>query len=207
MNKHPQFLSTKESLKVLNVCKQTLISYDKKGLIDTIRSPCGKRLYNIQKFLGEKGNDPILNIKSVCYCRVSSISQKPELENQVAYLKNKYPTYEIIQDIGSGINFKRRGLIKIIDLAIRNELENLVITYKDRLCRIGYDLIEHILISYSNTNIVIEEKSDTSKEDEIVEDILQIITVFSARVHGLRHYKTKLEESLANELNAKNEKI
>ena len=68
---------------------------------------------------------------------------------QICYLTERYPDHEIIKDIGSGINFKRKGLQKLINLAINNELEEVVITYKDRLCRIGYDLIEFIFEKYS----------------------------------------------------------
>ena len=105
-------------------------------------------------------------------------------------MKKKYPDYEIITDIGSGINFKRKGLQKIIKMAVNNELEELVIAYKDRLCRIGYDLIEYMIIEFSNGKIIIENEETLSPEEEVVKDLLQIITVFSARVNGLRSYKT-----------------
>ena len=81
----------------------------------------------------------------ICYCRVSSYDQKEDLSRQIKFLKKKYPKHQVITDIGSGINFKRKGLLKLLNLAIENKLDEVVITYKDRLCRIGYDLIEHIL--------------------------------------------------------------
>jgi putative resolvase len=101
----------------------------------------------------------------------------------------KYPNHEIIKDIGSGINFKRKGLLKIIDLAIENKLDELVVTYKDRLCRIGYDLLEHILTTYSNTKIIIENKEVKSSEQQITEDLIEIITVYSSKLYGHRSYK------------------
>jgi len=83
--------------------------------------------------------------RNICYARVSSHSQKEELENQKNILKKVYPDYELLYDIGSGINFKRKNSLKIIEYGLNNELETLVVTYKDRLCRIGYDLIDTLL--------------------------------------------------------------
>jgi len=104
-------------------------------------------------------------------------------------MKIKYPEHEILTDIGSGINFHRGNLKKIIDLGIKNNLEELVIAYKDRLCRIGYDLIEYILKEYSNTKIIIEKEEEKSPEKELTDDLIEIITVFSSKLHGMRSYK------------------
>ena len=188
MNK--EFVAPKIATKILGVHHQTLYNYEKKGLIETIRTPGGKRLYNIKKYLGEHTEIENKIKNKICYCRVSTNGQKDDLERQIDYMKKKYPDYEIITDIGSGINFKRKGLQKIIKMAVNNELEELVIAYKDRLCRIGYDLIEYIIIEFSNGKIIIENEETLSPEEEVVKDLLQIITVFSARVNGLRSYKT-----------------
>jgi predicted site-specific integrase-resolvase len=109
-------------------------------------------------------------------------------------MKNKYPDYDILYDIGSGINFNRPNLNKIIKLAIKNKLEELVIAYKDRLCRIGYELIENILIDNSNTKIIIIKKDIKSPEKELTEDLIEIITVFSSKLYGMRSYKEKNEK-------------
>ena len=104
-------------------------------------------------------------------------------------MKNKYPNQEILFDIGSVINNNRNNLKKIINYGIKNELEELVIAYKDRLCRIGYDLIEYILKDFSNTNIIIEKDDIKSPEKELTDDLIEIITVFSSKLHGMRSYK------------------
>lgn len=186
-----EFITPKEASKILNVHYQTLYNYEKKGLIQTLRTPGGKRLYNVKDYLKNQKVDMELSKKkiNICYCRVSTHGQRDDLDRQIKYMKEKYPTYEIIKDIGSGINFKRAGLQKIISRAINGEIDNLVIAYKDRLCRIGYDLIEYIIKTYSNGKIIIENDIKSSPEEEIVNDLLQIITVFSARVNGLRNYK------------------
>jgi predicted site-specific integrase-resolvase len=111
-------------------------------------------------------------------------------------MKEKYPTFEILSDIGSGINFKRKNLKVIINLGLKNELGILAIAYKDRLCRIAYDLIADLLIENSETKIIIENKSDQSFEQELADDMIQIVTVFSSRLYGMRSYKNRILNKL-----------
>lgn len=186
------YVNAKEVCKILGVCNRTLHSYDKNGKIEVLRTEGGWRKYNIKKYLKE--NNIIhekYNVikKNIIYARVSSYDRKDDLERQINYLLSKYPNYEVIKDIGSGINFKRDGLKKIIKYAISNELENLVITYKDRLCRIGYDLIEFLLKEYSSANIIIENNEFKTKNEEITEDLIEIITVYSSKLYGSRTNK------------------
>ena len=147
----------------------TLYNWDKKKLIETIRTPGGKRLYNVKKYLGniDKNksnvihvnnptmNERILNSKKkYIYARVSSVGQKEDLNRQIQLLQSKYPSHELLTDIGSGMNLNRRGLRRIIDEAINNKIEEVIIVYKDRLCRYGYELIEDIIKKYSNGKII-----------------------------------------------------
>ena len=104
-------------------------------------------------------------------------------------MKEKYPGYKIIGDVGSGINFKRKGLRKIIDLAILNKLDTLVVSYKDRISRIGYDLIEFILVNYSNTKIIIDKHKEETVQEEIANDLIEIMTVYTGKISGMRSYK------------------
>ena len=119
------------------------------------------------------------------------MGQKNDLKRQKEYMKDKYPEHEIIEDIGSGINFNRRGLRKIIDLAIDGEIEEVVVAYKDRLTRFGYDLTEDIINKYSGGIIVVENNKEVKKKakEELVEDVLQILNVYTAKMNGLRRYK------------------
>ena len=191
------YYTPKEASEKLGVHWQTLKNWEKNGKIKCVRSPGGKRYYDIKDFISKTEmnenkkieNKEIILKKKICYCRVSSYSQKTELNNQIKYMKNKYPNHEILFDIGSGINFNRNNLKKIINYGIKNELEELVIAYKDRLCRIGYDLIEYILKDFSNTNIIIEKDDIKSQEKELTDDLIEIITVFSSKLHGMRSYK------------------
>jgi predicted site-specific integrase-resolvase len=128
------------------------------------------------------------------YARVSSHNQKPDLERQIEILKIKYPNYKLISDIGSGINLNRRGLRLIIDQAIMGKINEIVIVYKDRLCRFGYELIEDLIKKYSNGKIIIlENKINKDVKEELVDDVLQIMNIFVAKINGLRKYKKKIE--------------
>ena len=140
-----------------------------------------------------KNNKDKLNI---CYIRVSTLSQKNDLERQRKFMVDKYPTYEIIEDIGSGINFNRKGLRKIIKLAISGKINKLVVAYKDRLTRFGYELIEDLIKDYSDGNIIIEDSKEIKKEpkEELVEDVLQILNVYTAIMNGLRKYSKNTEK-------------
>jgi len=145
-----------------------------------------------------KKNNKIKNNNklNICYIRVSTLSQKNYLERQIKYMTKKYPTYEVIEDIGSGINFNRKGLRKIIKLAISGKINKLVIAYKDRLTRFGYELIEDLIKDYSNGHIIIEDSKEIKKEpkEELVEDVLQILNVYTAKMNGLRKYLKKTEK-------------
>lgn len=184
-----EYVGMQEAIKTLKLCKKTLQNYDKNGKIETIRLPNNHRRFNVKKYM--KDNNIINSIKikkRVIYCRVSSHDRKDDLERQVNYLSTKYnnDSHEIITDIGSGINFKRKGLQKIIDYAVKDELKEIIVTYKDRLCRIGYDLIKHMLTTYSNAEIIIDASEDKSPNQEITEDLIEIITVYSSKIHGKR---------------------
>ena len=140
------YVSPKEASKILGVHWQTLRNWDNNGLIETIRSMGGKRFYNVKKYIeihGIKQKDK--NKRNICYCRVSSVNQKSDLDNQIEYMKHKYPNNEIISDIASGLNFNRSGLNKIIKYALNGEINELIVAYKDRLARFGFDLINTII--------------------------------------------------------------
>ncbi len=198
-----QYYTPKETSEKLGVHFQTLRNWEKEGKIKCIRSPGGKRFYDLNGFLKKYDNNGNNKLqieekeklkRKICYCRVSSNSQKIELENQIKYMKIKYPDYEMLYDIGSGINFNRPNFNKILNYGINNEIESLVVSYKDRLCRIAYELVENILKEYSNCNIIIENDEEKSPEEELIEDMLQIVTVFSSRLYGIRSYKKFLDE-------------
>jgi excisionase family DNA binding protein len=183
------FLRPEEASRLLNVTKTTLIQWDKDGKIKTTRTKGGHRRYL-------KSSLPLISSdekpkRKICYCRVSTHGQKNDLETQVNFFKSRYPDHEIIKDLGSGINFKRKGFIAILDAAVQGDISEVVVTHKDRLCRFGFELIERIISIHSKGKIVVLNKKETSPEKELVDDLLSIVTVFSSRLYGLRSHSIK----------------
>ena len=137
---------------------------------------------------------PKIDRKIIGYCRVSSNKQKDDLQRQIEnmkmYLTAQGKPFEIISDIGSGINYKKKGLKELIKLISQNQVDKVVVLYKDRLLRFGYELVEYIASLY-NCEIEIIDNTEKSEQQELVEDLVQIITVFSCRLQGKRANKAR----------------
>jgi len=189
-----EYLTAKQAKSILGCCTKSLQDWDKKGLIEVRRTAGGRRRYNVKKYTEDNNLQSLLGVpddrKNVIYCRVSSHDRKNDLDRQSTFLQEKYPNHELIQDVGSGINFKRKGLQRIIQYAIANQLNEVVVTYKDRLCRIGYDMIEFIIKKYANGNITILHVEEESRHEEITKDLIEIITVYSSKIHETRRNPT-----------------
>jgi predicted site-specific integrase-resolvase len=195
-----EYLSTKEARKLLSVSIDTLRSWDKQGKINTIRTPSGFRMYSksdIYNILGCTLDSP--KKKKVCYARVSSKKQEDDLLRQKSFFEREYPDYLLVTDIGSGINWKRKGLNRILDLAIKGDLEELVVAHKDRLSRFAFELIESIISKTGGKVVVLDRSSEKSENEELADDILSIIHVDSCRANGKRRYtsnKSKENQSI-----------
>ena len=137
---------------------------------------------------------------TIGYARVSSHKQKDDLKRQVEnikmYMLAKGYRFEVIEDIGSGINYTKKGLNELINKITNHEVDKVVVLYKDRLLRFGFELIENLCKKYG-TEIEIIDNTEKTEEQELVEDLVQIITVFSCEIQGKRKSKTKkiLEET------------
>ncbi|WP_246844534.1 IS607 family transposase [Hydrocoleum sp. CS-953] len=129
----------------------------------------------------------------ICYCRVSSAKQKDDLKRKVEFMEGEYPKAEIIKDIGSGLNFKRKGLRAILDRLLRGDKLTIIVTCRDRLTRFGFELIQY-LVEQNGGEILVQGPAIYCPESEMVADVLSIIHIFSCRVHGLRKYKQKIKE-------------
>jgi putative resolvase len=193
------FISRKHALEKLGIHYHTLYSLAKKGEIETIM--VGRnQMYNVEKYLNNQGIKEEKIKRKICYCRVSSYKQKEDLKRQIIYMKELYPEYEIISDIGSGLNYNREGLQKIIEYGIKGELEILVIAYKDRLARFGFELIEKIINKYSNGKIIILNKEEEKTPyEEITKDIISIMNVYAAKINGLRKYNKPIKDAIEKE--------
>jgi len=196
-----KYYSIREFSNILGVSAQTLRNWDKKGTLKPHHtSPNGYRYYSHEQLNKVLNVTPNLDRLTVGYCRVYSNKQKDDLERQVEnmrlYLMAKGSPFEIITDIGSGINYKKKGLRELIKLITQNKVDRVVVIYKDRLLRFGFELIEYIASLY-NCEIEIVDNTEKSEQQELVEDLVQIITVFSCKLQGKRANKTrKLVEDL-----------
>ena len=193
--------------KKINRTQQTLRNWDKSGKLkpQIVDKNTGYRYYTekqLKEFYGEVSNKERMVIG---YCRVSSAKQKEELERQVenvkTYLITKGYQFKIISDIGSGINYDRKGLNQLIQMILQDEVSKVVVLYKDRLVRFGFELIENIC-EFKSVDIEVIDSTEKSEEQEVVEDLVQIITVFSCRLQGKRANKAKkmIKELLENDI-------
>lgn len=191
------YLSRNEASKLLKIHYHTLYKLADNNEIDTIKKG-SRQYYNVNKYLKDKGIVKTqVNKKYICYCRVSSQKQKEDLKNQIEYMKKEYPYHEIISDIASGLNYERPGLKKILKYAVNGEIEELVIAYKDRLMRFGFELIEWLIKEKSNGKIkILNNNEELTPTEEITKDIISIMNIYTAKVNGLRKYKKQIKEEL-----------
>ena len=200
-----------EFAKLLNVTVKTLQNWDKQGTLKAYRTPTNQRFYT------EEQLNQVLNLSNnnqnkkqglkIGYCRVSTHNQKNSLENQEEYLRSYTNAKgvildEVFTDIDSGINYSRKNFNKILELVEAGEISEIYVTYKDRFVRFGFDWFNNFCEKHGSKIIILNQPS-TSSEQELAEDLLNIVTVFSARNNDLATYKKQLEQNL-NEKNSKN---
>lgn len=181
--------------KEIGVSISTLRTWDKTGYLKP-----AKVLDNGYRYYSDEQVDKYLNVDSdiddrkiVLYARVSTKKQMDDLDRQIENLKTyaytKGYSFELITDIGSGLNYKKEGLKKLIRMICNKEVKKLVILYKDRLVRFGFELIEEVC-RINDVEIEIIDNTTVSKEQELTDDLIQIITVFANRLYGSRSRKT-----------------
>lgn len=188
-------LRIRAAAKALGVSQHTLTRWRRKGLVKAHRfGEHGHWVFDVEEGSVDQTQQLSPNNEriSIIYVRVSTRKQIPHLKNQIEILQQKYPTHRVIKDVGSGLNFKRKGLLQILELSLAGQVREVCVTHKDRLCRFAYDLLEHIF-KRNNTKIRVdaqdnenETSASNSNESELAEDILSIITVFGAKLHGAR---------------------
>ena len=190
-----EYLSTKKVRKILGVTTPTLINWSKTGKVATVRTPSGQRLYNKQDIFNIARIDKVVETKrKVCYCRVSSKKQIDDLERQKNFFKSRYPDHELVTDIGSGINWKRKGFKTILEQSMSGDISEVVVAHRDRLCRFAFELIEWILQRKKVKLIVLNDKNSESENTELADDILSIIHIYSCRNMGRSRYANKSEK-------------
>ena len=176
---------------VLGVTPKTIRLWEKEGKITSVKTAGGHRRFHASDVLKSKKQSNL----TIAYARVSTNDQKEDLERQKKILElfcaEKGWVFEIISDIGSGINYNKKGLERLIKLICLGEIERLVISHKDRLLRFGSEIIFSICEQHNVEIVIINKSNNSTFEEELTNDVLEIITVFSAKLHGSRSHKNK----------------
>ena len=191
-----KYYSSKKVTEILGVTAQTLRNWDKEGKLKPAYTKSnGYRYYSEESVLAytqERKTKKNLNV--IGYARVSSKKQSDDLERQVnnlkSYISSKYDSFDIITDIGSGINYNKPGLKKLIEKINKKEVDLIIVLYKDRLLRFGFELVEYFA-ELNNVKIEVLDKIDKNQDQELVEDLVQIVTDFSYKLQGKTKRKAK----------------
>ena len=186
-----------EAAEALGVSAQTLRRWEREGrLLPDERTAGGQRRYDLARLKPEKFRSQAEAVrKTVAYARVSSHDQKDDLERQKQvlelYCARQGWTFEVIADLGSGMNYHKKGLKKLLEAIIEGQVGRLVITHKDRLLRFGAELVFAICEAKNVEVVILNQGEDTTFEEDLAKDVLEIITVFSARLYGSRSRKNQ----------------
>lgn len=189
-----------EFAEMLGVSVKTLQRWDNDGKLIAFRNPANRRYYTHNQYLEYIGkmstNEDVR--KTVIYARVSSSGQKDDLKNQVEFLKQFANARGIIvddtlQDMGSGLNYNRKKWNKLLEDCMIGNIKTIIIAHTDRFIRFGYEWFERFL-KLNGVEIIVVNNEALSPEEEMVQDLINIIHVFSCRIYGLRKYKKKIED-------------
>jgi predicted site-specific integrase-resolvase len=191
-----KMVSIQEAAEFLGVAAQMLRRWEREGkLVPDERTPGGRRRYDLARLRPEQFHAPEAARRTVAYARVSSHDQKDDLERQKQvlelYCARQGWTFEVVADLGSGMNYHKKGLKRLLGAIIDDEVGRLVITHKDRLLRFGAELVFAICEAKNVEVVILNQGEDTTFEEDLAKDVLEIITVFSARLYGSRSRKTQ----------------
>lgn len=187
------YLPLRKAVERLGLHPNTLRKYADDGIIPSIRNPAGQRLFDVDAWLRIAEQSAV-----ICYCRVSSYKQRDDLARQIERMQALYPQAGIIKDIGSGLNFKRKGLRSLLERLMRGDKLKVVVTHRDRLARFGFDLFK-FLIEKNGGELLVLDAGVGSPESERTEDLLAILHHFSYRMHGQRGYKGQADKNLSGQ--------
>ena len=188
--------SIKQAANQLGVSVSTLRRWDETGVLVAQRTPKGHRRYDLSKINPNLTRNKVeQQRKTIAYARVSSHEQKPDLQRQIEmlelYCSAQGWSFEVISDLGSGMNYHKKGLKRLLDDILDNKIDRLVLTHKDRLLRFGAELVFALCEARQVEVVIINQGENLSFEEELAQDVLEIITVFSARLYGSPSKKDK----------------
>ena len=200
-------LKVSEAAEYLGVSISTMRRWEQEGKLIPSRTAGNQHRYDtieLMKFRGQKTNAKY----TIAYARVSSSDQKDDLERQVNNISNyciaKGYQFRVIKDVGSGLNYNKKGLNELIESICAKEIDRIVVNYKDRLLRFGYEMLEQVCNLNGVKIEIINFTEDKTYEEELVEDVLSVVTVFSSRLYGSRSHKAnKLKRNVEDVLKEK----
>ena len=189
-------LKPAEAARILDVSTQTLRNWSNTGRLRCSYTEGGNARYKLCDLkrasgaIGGRLDDDDPESTSYIYARVSSYKQKAYLQRQIDFLRSKFPNHQVITDIGSGVNFSRKGLVSLLDRCLAGHVNEVVVAHRDRLARIGFDLLEHIITRAGSILTVSEDPDCHGCFKELSDDLMAVVTHFAARHHGRRKYKS-----------------
>jgi len=203
------FISTQQAARITGLHPHTIRKMADNNQIQCYKTPAGQRKINREGL--EKFCNPLLSTSKIqpyekinyIYSRVSSKKQLDDLSRQIEFLQQRrpqYASYVPLTDVASGINFKRKGLQTILDSCLQGTIGELVIAHRDRLCRFGFELIESIVQKSGGKITVIDNETNKSTEQELAEDLLSIVHIYSCRQMGKRSYSNRSSKVVENQI-------
>jgi putative resolvase len=196
--------STGQFAKKIGITTRTLQRWDLDGKFTAYRSATGRRFYTETQYREYMGMEaPCEGKKVVCYTRVSSNKQKPDLKNQVAALEqfvvaNGLAVDEWVSEIGSGLNYERKQFNRLLKETGSGKISKIIVAHKDRFIRFGFEWFDNYCKDHG-CEIVVVNLQSLSPEEEVTQDLLTIIDCFSSRLYGLRRYKKDIEDMVQAE--------
>ncbi len=205
----PEYISTAQAKKYCNYSSSSFVLWSKEGKIRCIRSPGGKRFYHVDDIKKIAGIADEWNPerKTICYARVSSRKQKEDLDRQVEYFQKYCPDCEIIKDFGSGLNYNRKGLQRLLEKVSSGDIGKVTVTYRDRLCRYGIELIDWIFTQHNVELVVLCQEVDTLDTEEFAEDIIDVCQYIVSKYNGKKAAKNRTERYSASSKKDKTESL
>jgi len=187
-----------EFAEMIGVSVKTLQRWDNDGKLKAFRTPSDRRYYTHKQYVDYMGDGHSKHGKTIIYTRVSTSNQKDDLNNQVEFLKQYANAKgmiidEIFEDIGSGLNYNRKKWNKLIEDCMLGLVQIILVAHKDRFIRFGYDWFERFLKA-NGVEIIVVNNEKLSPQEELVNDLISIIHVFSCKIYGLRKYKKQIKE-------------
>jgi predicted site-specific integrase-resolvase len=177
------YVTPKKASEYYKVSKETLRLRSISGEINFITTPRGHHRYKIFSIYANN-----INRKKIIYARVSSSKQKKDLERQIRFIKQKFPKYTVIKDIGSGFNFERKGFISLLEQVMQGKIKEIVVAHNDRLRRIGFKFILFICKYFDTKLTVLSNKDTKGTKAEFTNEFISVITYYTSKFYGMRKY-------------------